>query len=482
MAGVRHLVVLGLSLAAATPIASAQPGSRFKDVERVAIEELRATNTPGAAVAVVENGRLVFARGFGVANIETGEPMTPDRLFVIGSTTKMFTAATLLALADSGRLRLDEPIGTYLSGLSPLIARITAAQLLSNMGGLADGYQRVGPPDDSAIVRTARALTDDDTFLAPGAIFSYANPGFVVAGAVIEATSGRSFGAAVEQRLLGPLGMIRSTFDPRAGSEPRSRGHETNGRDRPRLVDADRSHPAGWTTGGLHTTVLELARFAIAFMDGGRFEGRQVIPASVVGAMSQSHSIPLFPAYRVNNFTFQNQTYGYGSILYDVRGVPVIGHNGDVEGFGSLLRMVPARRFAVIVLANRSGMWLTRTAETAMDVAIGLRSPAPPPLRALPMSDAELRSYAGIYRAPNRGSVELAIDNGQLLMTQGNRALRAIKIGDLRFLAVPVAMSVPTGVIPADDPAAPSQTEFVLLRDSTGIRYLHLQARGYRRE
>ena len=321
---------------------------------------------------------------------------------------------------------------------------------------MADGYARPGPPDDSAIVRTARALTDLDVFLPPERVFSYSNPGFVLAGALIEAASGRSFARAVEERLLAPLGMRRSTFDPAAATDPRAKGHDGSGPGRPKAVSADRSHPAGWTTGGLHTSVLELARFTIAFLDGGRFEGRQVIPEAVVWAMSRTHSWPRFPVYRVNNFTFRNHAYGYGSILYDVRGVSVVGHNGDVEGFASLLRMTPAHRAAVIVLSNQGGTWLNRTAEAAMETVmpLGPSTPAASP-GTTTTSRSNLEAWAGVYQAPNRAPVELSIERGRLMMKQGDRVVEV------------------TGL---DGP------ELVLLRDSAGARYVHMQARALRRD
>jgi CubicO group peptidase (beta-lactamase class C family) len=85
----------------------------FGELEKVALAELAETNTPGAAVGVVSGDRLVYAKGFGVSNVETGAPVTPDMLFRLGSTTKMFTAATLVTLAEEGKLKLDEPIGKY---------------------------------------------------------------------------------------------------------------------------------------------------------------------------------------------------------------------------------------------------------------------------------------------------------------------------------------------------------------------------------
>src|SRR5207249_1914767 len=215
--------------------------------------------------------------------------------------------------------------------------------------------------------------------------------------------------------------------------------------------------------------------------DSGRIEGRQVIPAKVVAAMSQSHSRPIFPFYTVVSFTFENMTYGYGSILYDLRGAHVVGHNGDVEGFGSVFRTVPAHKVAVVALANRSGIWLNRTVEKAMELLLPLTPSPATPAHPLTMSQPEMAEYAGRYTAPRRTPVEMRIDSGRLLL-QGAQPMVVVKIGELRFRAVSAGQGR-SATIPEADPTGDTAPEFLLLRDSLGqIRYLHMQARAMRRE
>src|SRR5688572_3011063 len=120
-------------------------------LEQTAHEEMKATNTPGAAIGVVKDGQLIFSRGLGVASIETGQPVTPETLFRLGSTTKMFTAAALVMLAEEGKLKLDEPAGKCVSGLHPAIAALTPHQLLTHTAGLTDESIMSGRPDDAAL-------------------------------------------------------------------------------------------------------------------------------------------------------------------------------------------------------------------------------------------------------------------------------------------------------------------------------------------
>jgi|SRR5215475_4675245 len=119
--------LLALLLLFVSPVVSGQEKTAsqtqidFSKLEESIMAELKETNTPGAAVGIVKGDKLIFAKGFGVSNIETGAPVTPEMLFRVGSITKMFTAAALVTLVEKGKLKLDEPIGKYAKGLDAII-------------------------------------------------------------------------------------------------------------------------------------------------------------------------------------------------------------------------------------------------------------------------------------------------------------------------------------------------------------------------
>jgi CubicO group peptidase (beta-lactamase class C family) len=209
-------------------------------------EELRRTQVPGAAVAVVAAGEVAFADGFGTASVETGGPVTADTLFRVGSTTKMFTAAGLVLLAHEDRLRLDAPIGDYASGLHPAIARLTSHQLLTHTSGLADPNAMNGPHDDTALAARVRALGPRDCFDEPGRIHSYSNAGYWLAGFVAQEVAGRPYADHLEARLFRPLGMTRSTFRPTmAMTWPLAIGHGPEGAGPPAVVRPLADNAAG---------------------------------------------------------------------------------------------------------------------------------------------------------------------------------------------------------------------------------------------
>src|SRR5688500_8850521 len=133
-------------VAAATSVAAQTLD--FSAVDALVAKEMKANGIPGVAIAVVQNDRIVYLKGYGEANVETHEKVTPATLFRIGSTTKMFTAATVLTLADQDKLDLKKPISTYVSGLDPAVGKLTTHQLLSHTAGLGDRGSGTGSHDD----------------------------------------------------------------------------------------------------------------------------------------------------------------------------------------------------------------------------------------------------------------------------------------------------------------------------------------------
>src|SRR5262249_22959807 len=149
-----------------------------------------------------------------------------DTVFRLGSTTKMFTAAALVQMALDSKIDLHRPIGEYVRGLDRTIARLTADQLLSHMAGLRNDDPPSGRADESALGREARSWKVDQLIATPGDVFSYSNDGYWLAGYVAEALAGKPYASVVEEEILRPLGMTRSTFHlDMASTYPLAQGH-----------------------------------------------------------------------------------------------------------------------------------------------------------------------------------------------------------------------------------------------------------------
>lgn len=449
------LVFLQPVISAIQQLPAQQREIDFTELDRVALAELQETKTPGAAVAVISGARVIFARGFGTANIESGAPVTAEALFHIGSVTKMFTAAALITLSEEGKIKLDLAIGNYVKGLSPRLAQITVHQLLSQTSGLKDIAGDYGLHEETALGDFVRSLKDDDLLIEGGQAFSYSNPGFALAGYVIEQVSGTSYADQMNESLFKPLGMSRTTLRPTmAMTYPLALGHTAQGQEKPRVVRPLADDARLWPAGYMFANLNDLTRFVIALMNAGKLEGRQVLAPAVSAKLLSSYiDIP--------TNVFVNGKYGYGFFAHDYYGMRMFEHGGLLPGYSSEARLLPEQHIAVIILNNRDGVRLNKTFAKAFQLMLpSLKAPAPvaQPKPALSMNEAEMARYAGTYI--NRWPIEILVRDGKLLFKQGGAELPVTKIGENRFVVTPAG--------------APQSQEFLIVSDANG-RSAYLQ-------
>jgi CubicO group peptidase (beta-lactamase class C family) len=450
---------LAAGLVLFAPPLAAQKVTDYSALEKTIQAELADTRTPGAAVAIVSGNRIVFARGFGTSNSETGAPVTPDMLFRIGSVTKMFTTTALTLLAEQGKLSLDAPIGRYVSGLSARLAQVSAHQLMSHTAGLRDEAPIYGAHDADALARVIRAWNEDHFFTQTGRVFSYSNPGFALAGLLAEEISGRPYARLLDDMLFRPLGMKSTTFEPTlAMTYPLSQGHNLV-EEKPVVARPFADNAGYWPAGFLFSSANDLARFTIAFMNGGRIDGQSVLPPSIITKLSTgyapTHSGP------------EGASYGYGLLTREFRGLRIVEHGGSIQGFGAHVRMVPEQQFAIITLTNRSGGQLPRTMNAAMDLflplkALGQEKTAAPAPHFTP---GEITSLPGRYRQ-GANMVEILARDGKLFFKQGTTEAPIQKLSDSRFVVI-----------------AAQRREIVIVRSSNGrVEYLHAGMRALARQ
>lgn len=418
----RFLIALAVSYSCAVLFETPAVGASFKseEFEGFVQSELKRADCPGAAVAIVLEGKILFTKGFGVANVDTGDPVKTDSLFRIGSTTKMFTAATLVSLAEEGKAKLDAPVGNAVSGLAPKIARATLHQLLTHSAGLGDTTVMEGPHDDAALGVACRALRDSLAFTDPGKIYSYSNPGYWLAGLAAETAGGKPYADLVAERVLEPCGMMRSTFRPTvAMTWPLAVGHESEG-GKIRVVRPLADNAGGWPAGQLFTTAPEFARFCIAFMNGGQLEGKPALPPFVIEKLSAPH-VPL---------AGRDGHYGYGLSVRDEGSLRWLSHGGSRTGYGSFMKMCPQKNFAVITLCNKTGEHLQRVVDRAVELGLNI-APSPRARRQkLEMSPEEMNRLAGTY-SNGRATVAIRVKDGKLVGAQGGVWT---KVGENRYV------------------------------------------------
>jgi CubicO group peptidase (beta-lactamase class C family) len=459
-------LIFGLCLAATRLMAAEFEPDKL---EQLAIQEMKATNTPGAAIAVVRDGNVAWSKGLGFASIETRQPVSPQMLFRLGSTTKMFTAAALLSFVEQGKLRLDEPIGIYLKGLDPQIAALTPHQLLTHTAGLTDESVMDGPHDDLALAAGVRDMNASWLFTKPGKIYSYANPGYWIAGCACEELSGKAYADLMNERLFNPLGMSRTTLRPMvAMTWPLALGHEVRGGE-PVVIRPQADNASTRPAGQMYSSVLDLARFTAVLMDEGRLEGKQVLPLSLITRLTTPY------VARPGD----GGHYGYGLGISQERGVRLWQHAGSRSGYGSTIRMAPDHKTAVIIITNRSGSSLPRTANSAQEMLLPFSSP--PEMRTITsqsLNEKEMAELAGRY-TNNRQTIELAIQGSELVAVRsGDEAKMSSRV--VRRIAED-QFQIVTSMESGGDGRPDGQ--YVVVRDSDGRpEYLCANGRALMRQ
>ncbi len=395
---------------------------KLAEFEKAVVAELESTRTPGAAVAIVSGNRMIYSKGFGNESVEESSKVTSETLFRIGSTTKMLTAASAAMLADSGKVRFDAPVSTYVAGLPAKVGKLTLHQLLSQSSGLRDMPTPIKSDDDSALALNVAGWKDDAFFTDPSTIYSYSSANFWLAGLVVERMHGKSYADAMAELLFAPLGMKRTFLRPRdAMTYPLALGHDRSGTSHT-VVRPAPNNAAIYPGGSVYSSVNELSRWAIALLNRGVLDGQQVLPAGLTEKLFKPHFLlPGGHAY-----------YSYGMLGYDVAGVSTIGHGGVSRGYGATLFFVPTMKLGLIVLTNSNGQTLPASRQKFNELFL----PAPRSDESNPANGSDITipqtAFVGVFEhAPQRW--EITLDSGTLYVTSGGKRSELKRQGDLEF-------------------------------------------------
>ncbi|MDP9412927.1 MAG: beta-lactamase family protein [Pseudomonadota bacterium] len=376
---------------------------------------------PGAAVVVMDDGRIVYAAGRGLSNVEAKRPITPDTVFRLGSITKQFTAAVILQLAEEGKLSLSDPLSKFLADYPKPGANATVAQLLNHSSGIQSytGISGWMASDKPAVPVTTKSLIaefrDKPDDFAAGTRFSYNNSGYVLLGAIIEAVTNKPWHAAIEDRITKPLGLTSIRYGV---EEPKVKNMaagytERDGKAAPaRPIHMSVPHAAGALVG----TVGDLAKWAKAL------HGGQVVKSETYQQMIA----------RTRLSDSKEVDYAFGLSNGDVRGRRSIGHGGGIFGFSTSSLYVPGGDVFVAVFANSDKPMSSPDMTAVRLAAIAIDDPYPSFTRA-EIPSAELEPLAGVYKLAE-GEQRLFMRDGKLFTRRtGGSDLEAIPAGQGRF-------------------------------------------------
>ncbi len=306
----------------------------------------RITEMPGIAVAVAQGGKLVLDQAFGVANLGTGEALTPKHLFRVASHSKTFTAVGIMRLLEAGKLRLDDAAGQHVQGLHPEVAKATIAQLLSHTAGIVrDGDDTGQWADRRPFLNEAelRAALAEAPVIPANTRMKYSNHAFGLAGLVIAAVTGEDYNAWIAREVVKKAGLENTAPDAPVGPKVKtSRGHSSKWALGERLViPADNCTHALASATGFLSTAGDLARF-YATLD-------PAAPKSIISAASRREMVR--QQWPVPD-TAGDRHYGLGTIHGRVGDWEMYGHSGGFQGVKTQTATIPSQKLTVSVLTN----------------------------------------------------------------------------------------------------------------------------------
>ena len=294
-------------------------------------------DVPGASVLVLRDGEPIVRAGYGLANVETHTPATATTNYRLASVTKQFTAASILLLAEDGRLKLDDRVRKWLPSLPKAADPVTIRHLLTHTSGLID-YEDVIPETFKPQLHDADVLrlleSQDRTYFSPGSSYRYSNSGYALLALIVERASGKTFATFLRERIFQPLGMNNtvafeegiSTVSNRAFGYTQEQG---------RWGRTDQSQTSAVLgDGGIYSSIDDLAKW-----DAALYDGRLLRPSSLQAAFT--------PATRTDDAEVQ---YGFG---WRITG-ETVWHSGETAGFRNVIVRYPKRRLTVVVLTNRN--------------------------------------------------------------------------------------------------------------------------------
>jgi CubicO group peptidase (beta-lactamase class C family) len=385
-------LIVGLVFGVAASVSAQQAAAPPPGFDGYVGQVLKAFTVPGVAVAIVKDGRVLLAKGYGVRRLGDPTPVDARTQFGIASNTKLFTASSLAMLVEAGKLEWDAPVIRYLPWFAmydPFVTReLTVRDLLVHRSGLGLGagdllWWPASTYDRKEIARRLRNIKPATSFRTA---YAYDNVLYLVAGEVIEAVSGQMWEEFVRSHILQPVGMSYSDVTHAAAGKPGNVATphaEVNDTVRPIAPFlSDNTNPAG----GIVSGAEDIAKWLMVQLDSGQVRGgpRLFSPASTRQLWREVTPEPINDAPPgLGHLQPKFNGYALGLETRDYRGQQLLTHTGGLPGYLSRVAMIPELRLGVAVLTNQeSGLAFNAIAYRVLDHYLGAKAP----------------DYIGIYR------------------------------------------------------------------------------------
>jgi CubicO group peptidase (beta-lactamase class C family) len=382
--------------------------------------------SPGCAVGVIRDGKLVYERGYGMANLDYDIPSSPRMVYYVGSVSKQFTAAVVGLLALEGKIGLDDDVRKYVPELPDYRARygvpVTIRHLVHHTSGLRDIYTLMSlaglrledvMTDEAALALIAR---QQELNFAPGSEFLYSNSGYWLLGQIVERVTGRSLRVVADERIFTPLGMTNTHFhdDPGHVMKNRAMSYEMDGAGGYRIGYLQNFDKIG--AGGLYSTVEDLAKWDANYYSHA--VGGDALQALIHtrGVLTKGDTIP----------------YAFGNTVDSYRGLRVDDHGGSMMGYKAHLLRFPDQRLSVIETCNLGSINPGPIARQVAELFIGDRmapaapGPAPAGVRAagttpVPRTLGDVGRIVGTWHSEELDATyRILYDSGKVLLRRPN--------------------------------------------------------------
>lgn len=423
-------------------------------------------DSPGFSLAVVERGKTVYARGYGMASLEQGVPISPETVFDIGSTTKQFVAFCIALLEKRGKLSLNDEVVKYIPELARYKYPVRIHHLIFHTSGIRDylalmalaGMRFENEYPDTEIM--ALVTRQKQLNFKPGEEFLYSNSGYLLLGEIIKRVSGRTLREFAEKNIFAPLGMRNTHFHDDFTEVIRNKaaGYSLSGG----AVKADISLFDAVGDGGVNTTTGDLALWDRNFYHNTLGGGQALIERITAPG-------------RLNNGRALD--YAHGLFLTEYRGQRMILHGGAWVGYRSELLRFPRERFSVICLANFTQAKPTYIAKQVADICLGGRLTGPVTPVAKAASDkgrtkaGRNKISAGFYFNEESGRfLEISAENGKCFLRDDESRYELSAAGAGRFAAVAGAREAAVERVSSTPPALILKKLNVPLRTYVRIR------------
>lgn len=424
-----------------TPTPLSVPASAHAPEEQVdtLFSKWNKPGIPGAVIEVVQHGKVVLRKSYGMADLEQGVRMSPDTVLAVGSVSKQFTAFAIHLLAQEGKLGLDDDVHKYLPAFPDFGKTITLRHMLQHTSGLRD-------PMNLMVLggwRLDDIVTEDDTLtvigrqrtlnFAPGEEYLYSNAGYNVLAQIVKRVAGKSLAQFASERIFKPLGMTHTAFKQDYRTVVPGRALSYAIAPEGGYLNVPENHD-GAGPGGLLTTVDDLMLWDRNFYDG-KVGGKALI--------ASMHALTPLNNGKPNR-------YASGLFIESYRGRKLIEHSGGIAGYRAVLARYPEQDLSVAVLANTADINAVSLGRKVADIYLGgAPSPSPdatvtaPAPKEVVIDPAYFQALRGYYALTPQVGIDITVDDGALMLrVSGQQKVRLYPSAKREFFMKVVNASI----------------------------------------